>query len=454
MKNIDDFDAVMLSWKSFEYTHGTADQNRECHETLEKIIENYNRQMARTAKAQKRKPDTEVDSKIVAKKPKNPFEKPEQKKLVETRPKPKKMEVEEAKSTEAQRGYGEKDDVSVFVSNLSYDTTKEQVIAALPELNVKDVTLVIGPNGRSKGYGYIELSNPSEVELALKFDRRPIDGRPAFIARITRDKTTRPAFKYSESLELNKIFIKGLPFDTTKEELQILFGTFGKIKDIRLVTKKWVPFSGYSLVDKKKTIFPTVDISVFRDGKFKGLAFIDYESEKAASKAVATMDSYDLRGLKVRDENSHFLFILFKCILFSLWLFLAHCGHIWSTKKAGRTQTTQLQTGHITWFQSTTAQKVKQTRPNWIDLHFSLISISILIFRSDAKPRLSFIPTSVQRNVSKPMQPAASSSNGGNEAQGSTASTSKSNDYFRQLLNKKWRKKKTTNSQFNEIYFG
>lgn len=242
VKNIDDFDAVMISWKSFEYTHGSADQIRECHEICEKIIENYNRHVA-VFKAQKRKPDSEGDSRISEKKARTTVEstaakRPEPRKLAEARAPPKKMEVEEVKSTEHE--YGEKDDVSVFVSNLSYDTTKEQLIAAFPELNIKDVTLVIGPNGRSKGYGYVELSNHSEVEKALKFDRRSVDGRPAFIARITRDKTTRPAFKYSESLELNKIFVKGLPFDTTKDELQILFGTFGKITDIRLVTKKWV----------------------------------------------------------------------------------------------------------------------------------------------------------------------------------------------------------------------
>lgn len=244
VKNIDDFDAVMSAWKSFEYTNGTADQIRDCHEISEKIIENYNRHMAsRPIKAQKRKPDAKDDSKISEKKPKTATEKrPERKNPFENRAQPKKMEIEEAKPVEAHHEHGEKDDVSVFVSNLSYDTTNEQVIAAFPELNIKNVTLVVGPNGRSKGYGYVELSNPSEIEVALKFDRRSIDGRPAFIARITRDKTTRPAFKYAETLELNKIFIKGLPFDTTKDELQILFGTFGAIKDIRLVTKKWVQF--------------------------------------------------------------------------------------------------------------------------------------------------------------------------------------------------------------------
>lgn len=242
VKSIDDFDGVMLAWKSFEYTNGTADQIRECHEICEKIIENYNRHMAsqktQNVKAQKRKPDAEGDSKIVEKKSKiadgsAAVKRPEQQKIVENRPPSKKMEVEEVKQE-----YGKNDDVTVFVSNLSHDTTEEQVIATFPELNIKEVTLMKGPNDRSKGHGYIELSNPSEVELALKFDRREIDGRPTFISRIKRDKSTRPALKYSESLELNKIFIKGLPFDVTKDELQILFGTFGKIKDIRLVTKK------------------------------------------------------------------------------------------------------------------------------------------------------------------------------------------------------------------------
>lgn len=49
---------------------------------------------------------------------------------------------------------------------------------------------------------------------------------------------------------------------------------------------------------------------------------------------------------------------------------------------------------------------------------------------SEAKPRLTFIPTSVQRNVSKPA-PAGDSNGSDNPI------TPKSNDYFRQLLAKK-----------------
>lgn len=234
----------MCSWKTFEYIHGTSEQIHDCHEICERIIENYNRHMVIASKApkgQKRKNEAESDSKIVEKKqkvvaveenkatkPKQPVQKEPQSTKPELKPHPE----------QPQHEYGGKDDVSVFLSNLAYDVTKEQIKAALPELKVVDVTLVLEPSGRNKGFGYVELSNPSEVEKALTFDRRPIQGRPVFISKIVRERGIRPSFKYSESLESNKIFIKGLPFNTSKDELQILFGKFGTIKDIRLVTKK------------------------------------------------------------------------------------------------------------------------------------------------------------------------------------------------------------------------
>lgn len=259
VKNIDNFDTVMTSWKTFECVHGTTDQIRDCHEICERIIENYNKHVAIKAKAQKRKQGTDGDGKIAEKKQKTrdesaskPVQNPFKTKKVENKTKgPAQPQAQpQAKSqtqnktqtqTKAQtpeQEYGEKDNVSIFLSNLSFDAKKEEIIAAFPELNIKDVTLIIAPTGRGKGYGYVELSNPSEVEKALEFDRRSVGGRPVFISKVLRDKTVRPALKYSEGKESNKIFIKGLPFDTTKDELQILFSAFGKIKDARLVTKK------------------------------------------------------------------------------------------------------------------------------------------------------------------------------------------------------------------------
>lgn len=78
----------------------------------------------------------------------------------------------------------------------------------------------------------------ADVEKSLLFDRRPIKGRPAFISSVLRDKEKRNVFKYAECLEKTKLFVKGLSFATTKEDLETLFKEFGTLKDVRLVYQK------------------------------------------------------------------------------------------------------------------------------------------------------------------------------------------------------------------------
>lgn len=239
VKNIDDFDTLMSIWKSFEYTNGTSEQIFECHEICDRIIEKYNRSMAvKSTKAQKRKPEAENESKVAEKKQKTHAESASKPAPKSTDKPAERKKREEKPQPAVEKEFGEKDDVSVFLSNLPFEITKDDIIAALPELKVKDVSLIVAPSGRCKGYGYLELSNHSEVENALKFDRRLIKGRPVFISKVSREKNNRPALKYSDDKEPTKIFIKGLPFDTTKDELQLLFCSFGTVKDIRMVIKK------------------------------------------------------------------------------------------------------------------------------------------------------------------------------------------------------------------------
>lgn len=138
-----------------------------------------------------------------------------------------------------QQRSSEKDDVTVFLSNLSYEITSEDIKNAFPELNIANINLVTSLNGKSRGFGYVELASTKDVELAISFDRRPINGRPTYISSVLRDKEKRGKFKYAaDKIELQKLFVKGLPFDATKEELEKLFGEFGGIKDIRMVCHK------------------------------------------------------------------------------------------------------------------------------------------------------------------------------------------------------------------------
>lgn len=86
--------------------------------------------------------------------------------------------------------------------------------------------------------GYVKFEKEEEALSALARDRVPYNGRPVFISELKPERGERkPAFKYSTSTENNKLFVKGLPPDKTKEDVGELFKRFSP-KDVRLVVKK------------------------------------------------------------------------------------------------------------------------------------------------------------------------------------------------------------------------
>lgn len=98
--------------------------------------------------------------------------------------------------------------------------------------------LIRSANGKSRGFGYAELDSVESVEKALTLDRKSIHGRPLFVSSVLRDKEQRQKFKYNADKELHKLFIKSLPQDCKQEELEEIFGAYGKLKDVRLVYHK------------------------------------------------------------------------------------------------------------------------------------------------------------------------------------------------------------------------
>ncbi|NXW84949.1 SART3 protein, partial [Alopecoenas beccarii] len=169
-----------------------------------------------------------------------------------------------------------KDSVTVFVSNLSYTMADPE--AKLKELfescgEVVQIRPVFSNKGTFRGYCYIEFKEEKSALQALGLDRKVVEGRPMFVSPCV-DKNKNPDFKvfrYSTTLEKHKLFISGLPFSCTKEELEDVCKAHGNVKDIRLVTN--------------------------RAGKPKGLAYVEFENEAQASQAVLKMD-----GLTVKEH--------------------------------------------------------------------------------------------------------------------------------------------------------
>ncbi|XP_060048957.1 squamous cell carcinoma antigen recognized by T-cells 3 isoform X2 [Erinaceus europaeus] len=177
-----------------------------------------------------------------------------------------------------------KDSVTVFVSNLPYslaepDAKLRPLFEACGE--VAEIRPIFSNRGDFRGYCYVEFKEEKSALQALGLDRKVVEGRPMFVSPCV-DKSKNPDFKvfrYSTALEKHKLFISGLPFSCTKEELEELCEVHGTVKDIRLVTN--------------------------RAGKPKGLAYVEYESESQASQAVIKMDGTTIREntIKVAISN-------------------------------------------------------------------------------------------------------------------------------------------------------
>lgn len=115
-------------------------------------------------------------------------------------------------------------------------------------------------------------------------------------------------FKYNTSIERHKIFITGLPFSCTKEQLEELCRSYGTIKDVRLVTYR----SGKPKVRRRRQVQPADLTQMSRFGRrddgtavmslgvsLQGLAYVEFADEAQASQAVQKMDGIDVEGNKI-----------------------------------------------------------------------------------------------------------------------------------------------------------
>lgn len=168
---------------------------------------------------------------------------------------------------------------TVFVSNLDYKVDEDTLNKVLGSSGaIKEVRLVKNPKGTSRGFAYVEFENKASVAKALARDHEPIDGRPMFVSECDPEKKGHH-FKYGTDLEKNKIFVKNIPKNKSKDEVEAIFAVYGAIKDIRVVT--------------------------YKDGKSKGIAYVEFADEKSASTAVMKADgmSVDGRELAVALSN-------------------------------------------------------------------------------------------------------------------------------------------------------
>ncbi len=86
-----------------------------------------------------------------------------------------------------------RDAATVYVGNLPWESTEDDLAALFGEFGrVVDARVIQDPaTGRSRGYGFVELSDPKEVPgVIAALNGRELDGR-ALIVGLARPKPPR-----------------------------------------------------------------------------------------------------------------------------------------------------------------------------------------------------------------------------------------------------------------------
>ncbi len=82
----------------------------------------------------------------------------------------------------------------LYVGNLSYDTSEEELKNVFAEAGAVESATIIKDkfSGRSRGFGFVEMSNDEEAEKAIEmFNKKDIDGRN-LVVNEARPMTERP----------------------------------------------------------------------------------------------------------------------------------------------------------------------------------------------------------------------------------------------------------------------
>lgn len=184
----------------------------------------------------------------------------------------------------------------VWVGNLSFDTTKEDLIRFIvgktttldPKITEDDITRVNIPKkgNQIKGFAYVDVPSSSHVETIVGLSESILNGRKLLI-KDANSFEGRPEQSKSDTAHNGGInssnppsrilFVGNLSFDTTEDLLEEHFRHCGEIVKIRMAT--------------------------FQDtGKCKGFAFIDFKDEEGATTALKSKLTKMLINRKLRME--------------------------------------------------------------------------------------------------------------------------------------------------------
>ena len=171
------------------------------------------------------------------------------------------------------------DDCKLYVGNLSPNITDDTLKAMMaPFGNVLHAVVLLDMvTQQSRGYGFVHMDNASSAGSAAQaLSGKPVDGKPLVVRQRSEPPGGRPMGGLDTSRPFgvgnrddSKLFVGGISQNITDDMLRQIFGTYGVVLDVRLITDR-------------DTNLP------------KGYGFVTMDSPGAAHSAITGLSGYKL----------------------------------------------------------------------------------------------------------------------------------------------------------------
>ena len=166
---------------------------------------------------------------------------------------------------------------TVFVKNLNFETTEEELENFLKEKGMQNIVNVkiVNKDGISRGFGFIEFENNPEAEKMIKTLQKSILNKHVLNLSISLPKTNLKKKKVGTVTYKNvdKLIVRNIAFQANKKELEELLSNLIVFKKVRLPKKV--------------------------DGSLKGFAFVEFISVEECHKGYESLKNLHFYGRKL-----------------------------------------------------------------------------------------------------------------------------------------------------------
>lgn len=160
---------------------------------------------------------------------------------------------------------------NIFIKNLDPEIGHKELHDTFSAFgNILSCKVALDSKGESKGYGFVHFESAESAENAIQMVNEMMLGSKTVYVGHFRPRKDREAEKASS---WTNVYVKDLSLETTEETLKELFGRYGEVTSLAIMTDA--------------------------DGKSKGFAFVNFDQHESASKAVEEINGSEIDGKKI-----------------------------------------------------------------------------------------------------------------------------------------------------------